>query len=132
MAVISEDLLAAHDQELADRLVKAGKLSRADLERATQLQNSIRERYGSLLVRLGLVSERDAATTMAVLLALKLAGSGDYPDYPLREEQLSAKFLRHHKVVSLACSDPAMHGESVVIRLLCKDNTMHDFGGLGF
>ncbi len=118
MAVATSELLSANDRDLGERLVASGKVTRGDLERTIQIQRGTRERLDSLLVRSGLVSEQDAAQALAGQLSLPLAGPADYPDFPLLEEELSAKFLKHHKVVPLSCDDAQL----VVAMADARDN----------
>ena len=89
-------------RKLGERLVATGKLPKGDLERALKLAED--GRLGPLLVKMGLVSERDVAETMAAELGLPLVAPKDYPDVPVLENRLSAKFLRHHRAVPLAAS----------------------------
>ncbi|MFZ5465917.1 MAG: type II secretion system ATPase GspE [Pseudomonadota bacterium] len=93
---------------LGDRLVAAGKLSPADLERGQRLAREGDGFLGPTLVRLGLVSERDVAETLAPLLGLPLAEAGDYPAVPVLEEQLAQRFLRQYKVVPLKAGEESI------------------------
>lgn len=105
MPTITEKNSWGLDRELASRLVRTGKLGRADLDRALRLQKGADDRLSLLLVRLGLVSERDVAETIAAQLSLPLANPRNYPDIPLLDKELSPKFLKHNKVIPLSDSD---------------------------
>lgn len=105
MAAAADDLVATLDRELGERLLRAGRISAAEFEQTLQLQRDTSERLDQLLVKLGLVSERDIAKALADLLSVALAEAGDYPDAPILEDRLSAKFLKHHKVVPLFASE---------------------------
>ena len=83
-------------------LVERGKLDGAGLERAVRLAGSSGERLGSLLPKLGLVSERDLAEALSGLLDLPLVGPADFPETPLLEEKLSPRFLRESRVLPLS------------------------------
>ena len=52
------DDLEGHERALGARLIEAGKLDRAGLERALKLRAESGERLSALLPKLGLVSER--------------------------------------------------------------------------
>jgi general secretion pathway protein E len=55
------------DQSFAKLLVERGKLRDADMRRALRVQEgqASREHLSRLIVRLGLISERDAADTLS-------------------------------------------------------------------
>ncbi len=93
-------------KRLGEILVERGKLDPANLERALKLQEGeSREKIGTILLRLGMVSGRDLADALADQLDLPLAGATDYPELPLLEERLSAKFLRDAQAVPLREDD---------------------------
>ena len=103
------------EEELCRALVQAGKLDAGGLERAFRLQSNASERLLELLPRLGLISERDLAEAMAHHLGLALVARCDYPDLPVLEDKISARFLREAHVlplsadsdgISLAMADP--------------------------
>lgn len=93
------------EQELGDTLVAAGKVEQAELERAFQLRQGEDDHLGSILVRLGLVSEQDVAGALRTQFSLPLAELTDYPDIPVLKEQLSPKFLKQHNIVPLAVTE---------------------------
>ncbi|HEY0721309.1 MAG TPA: type II secretion system ATPase GspE [Gammaproteobacteria bacterium] len=86
---------------IGDALVAAGKVAPADLERALAIGKQREERLGAILVRLGLVSERDVVEMVARQLGMPLVRSDEYPAEPVLPEQFAAKFLRHHLAVPL-------------------------------
>ena len=89
-------------KRLGEILIERGKLDPANLERALKLQaGESREKIGVILLRLGMVSGRDLADALADQLDLPLAQASDYPELPLMEERLSAKFLRDSQAVPL-------------------------------
>jgi general secretion pathway protein E len=90
-------------KRLGEILIERGKLDPANLERALKLQEGeSREKIGVILSRLGMVSSRDLADALAEQLDLPIAVAGDYPELPLLEERLSAKFLRDAQAVPLS------------------------------
>ncbi len=99
-------------QQLAigDQLVAEGKLSQADLDRALLVNENNSVGLGPLLVRLGLVSDRDLATVFAKSYDLPLLGDDDFPDVPIEDCQLSIKFLKEANIIPLA-----IDGDHIVI-----------------
>ncbi len=93
-------------KRLGEILVERGKLDPSNLERALKLQEGeSREKIGVILLRLGMVSGRDLADALADQLDLPLAQAADFPELPLMEERLSAKFLRDSQAVPLREDD---------------------------
>src|SRR4051812_16450730 len=81
-------------KRLGELLVERGKLDALALERALRLQQESGEKIGALLVTLGLVAQRDVAEALAAQLALPLLDGSGYPEFPMLEERVSARFLR--------------------------------------
>jgi general secretion pathway protein E len=93
-------------KRIGEILVERGKLDPANLERALKLQEGeSREKIGVILLRLGMVSGRDLADTLADQLDLPVAQATDFPELPLMEERLSSKFLRDAQAVPLREDD---------------------------
>jgi len=93
-------------KRIGELLIERGKLDLANLDRALKLQEGeSREKIGVILLRLGMVSGRDLADALAEQLDLPLAGAADFPELPLMEERLSAKFLRDAQAVPLREDD---------------------------
>jgi general secretion pathway protein E len=89
-------------KRIGEILVERGKLDPANLERALKLQEGeAREKIGVILLRLGMVSGRDLADALADQLDIPIAQASDYPELPLMEERISAKFLRDAQAVPL-------------------------------
>lgn len=83
-------------------MIEREKLTPADLERALRLQESGEQgRIGSLLLRLGMVSERDLAEALATQLVLQVAELSDYPELPVLEERVAVRFLKESKALPL-------------------------------
>ncbi len=102
-------------KRIGEILIERGKLDQANLERARRLQGESREKLGALLVTLGLCAQRDVAEALAAQLQLPLVDAGGYPEFPILEESVSARFLRDaHALpvredeteVALAMADP--------------------------
>jgi general secretion pathway protein E len=102
-------------KRLGEILVERGRLDQANLDRALRLQSESGERLGSLLVTLGLCAQRDVAEALAAQLALPLVDASGYPEFPILEERVSARFLREARALpvredeselGLAMADP--------------------------
>lgn len=101
------------ERDLCQALVQAGKLDAGGLDRACRLQSNGSEGLLELLPRLGLISERDLAEAIARQLGLPLVGQRDYPDTPVLEDKVSARFLREAHVLpgrSRHCPIGRRHG----------------------
>jgi len=110
------------DMPLEMRLIaylhNRGKLPAGDLARARKLADDSGEPLRAMLVRLGLVSDRDMANAAASVLELQLIGADEYPDEPVTADHLSLRFLKDLRVVPLradqdglevAVADPVDH-----------------------
>jgi general secretion pathway protein E len=86
---------------LGQYLLKSGKVNADALENALRLSKASGERLGVILIKLGLVSEQNITNALATLLKVPLIKASDYPDVPLYEEQISAKFLKAVKVLPI-------------------------------
>jgi general secretion pathway protein E len=93
-----------HD-EVCNYLLKSNRLKAGDLKRA----EVYREQHGgdliTLLVRLGLVSERDVAEAEASLLDLPLVSTNDLPEEAPDLGTLSYRFLKQNLLLPVAASD---------------------------
>jgi len=87
---------------IGEILIARGKLDAAGLERALRLQEGTQEKLGALLVTLGLVAQRDVAEALAQQLGLPLVESNGYPELPILEERVSARFLREARALPLS------------------------------
>ncbi len=90
------------ETSLGERLAKGGKVAPAGLERALRLRDASAEPLHVVLTRLGLVSERDMARALAAELGLPLAKKADFPDAPMLEGMIGARFLKEHRIIPLA------------------------------
>ncbi len=88
--------------DLGHLLVAQQKLTEADLQRARRVQDGSGEPLDILLVKLGLVSERDLAEAMAAQLHLPLVRPADYPDTPVLDREVSPRFFKDARAIPLA------------------------------
>ncbi len=87
---------------LGEILVERGKLDRTNLERALRLQEAEpMERIGAILVRAGMVAERDLGDALSSQLGVVLVDATAYPELPVLEEQVSPRFMRESRALPL-------------------------------
>ncbi|MEH6824730.1 MAG: ATPase, T2SS/T4P/T4SS family [Motiliproteus sp.] len=101
---VSQGIAAPSPQQrLGELLAKLGKLNSGDLNRAlrAQLEQVSYERLGCILVKLGLVSERDMVACLADQLDLEQVSIDSFPEQPLLQNQISAKFLKDNHTLIL-------------------------------
>ena len=96
------DDAAAVDEALGRVLIERGRLDPAGLGRAERVREASHAPLHLLLPKLGLVSEREVAETLAQLLDLPLAGEADYPDLPPAGDRISVNFLKEARILPLA------------------------------
>jgi general secretion pathway protein E len=89
-----ERVAAPERKPLGKILIERGKLDAEGLERALRLQQDGGEKLGVLLVTLGVCAQRDVAEALATQLGLALLDAKGYPEFPILEERISARFLR--------------------------------------
>ncbi len=90
------------DAALVDALRTKGRLKDADLARARRLHAETGGSLLGLLARLGLVSERDHAETVAEVLQLPLVSTKDAPELPPEGVALTTKFMKQFAICPVA------------------------------
>ncbi|MEO6170606.1 MAG: type II secretion system ATPase GspE [Lysobacter sp.] len=90
------------DASLVEALRAKGRLKDADLARARRLHAESGGSLLGLLARLGLVSERDHAETVAEVLALPLVSVKDAPELPPEGVLLTTKFMKQFAICPVA------------------------------
>ena len=90
------------DERIVAALLEKGRLKDADLARARRLPEEAGGSLLSLLARLGLVSERDHAETIATVLDLPLVSAKDAPELPPEGIALTIKFMKQFHVCPIA------------------------------
>ncbi|MBK1672625.1 type II secretion system protein GspE [Ectothiorhodospira shaposhnikovii] len=81
------------EQRLAEMVVSRGLSRPADVARARRLQQTEGGRLAAMLVRLGIVGERDMADVIAQAGGYPLLAAADYPPQPVDGIELSPRFL---------------------------------------
>ena len=89
---------------LGEILLARGKVSEDELDRVLRLQaaSTRPEKLGSLLTTLGVVSAKDIAQALAVQADLPYVETAAFPEMPILEERISARFLRDSRALPIA------------------------------
>ncbi len=113
---------------IGEALVRDNKLQAAELERALIVNDRRRDGIGPLLVRLGLVSEKDLARSYAERHDLPILQDDEWPEMPVTIDNLSPRFLKNARVVpiqeddeqvTLAITDPEDQFTVQALELAC-------------
>lgn len=94
--------------EVCEHLIESGRLKKADLKRAETFRDQNGGDLITLLVRLGLVSERDVAEAESSLLDLPLTGTADLPEEAPDIGKLSLRYLKQNLLLPVAVTDTDM------------------------
>lgn len=83
-------------------LINSGKLQKAELNRAKRFAGQgDDEPLSTLLVKLGMVSEKDVAQVLSDVSGFPLVGLNAYPDVSPLKEGIALRFLKQHKMIGL-------------------------------
>jgi general secretion pathway protein E len=88
--------------QLSGLLVEQGQCDTRSIERGRRVAAETGQRVDSVLMHLGLVTERGLAQAYAALLGLPAAGPARYPAEPLLPERLGPRFLRQARALPVA------------------------------
>jgi general secretion pathway protein E len=103
---VPEILPANPYDRFAQELVGRGKIREAEIVRAKRLSAQTDEqRIPALLVKLGVVSERDTAEVLAEVSGCPLVSPQDYPDTSPLPDTVSIRFLKENHLAGLAARD---------------------------
>jgi general secretion pathway protein E len=82
-------------------LVESGRLGSAEADRAVRLKTSQQsnESIAMILLQLGLISGRDLALAIVDVCGVPLIERKDYPDLAHISENISANFLKQHRLI---------------------------------
>ena len=89
-------------------LIESGRLKKSDLKRAETFRDQNGGDLITLLVRLGLVSERDVAEAESSLLDLPLISTADLPDEAPDIGKLSLRYLKQNLLLPVSVTDTDM------------------------
>ncbi len=94
--------------QFADCLVRRGKAREAEINRARRLAVQADDQpLPALLLKLGIVSERDAAEALCEVSGLRLVAANDYPPASPLPETVATRFLKENRIIGLGASDAA-------------------------
>ena len=96
------------ENEVCAYLIESGRLKQADLKRAETFRDQNGGDLITLLVRLGLVSERDVAEAESSLLELPLMSIADLPDEAPDIGKLSLRYLKQNLLLPVSITDTEM------------------------
>lgn len=114
---------------IGDLLVKNNKLRQTELEQALIVNDNHHEGIGPLLVRLGLVSDKDLVAAYAKRYDLPVLQDDELPGIPVDNGELSIKFLNTMRVVpvseedeqiTLAVTDPEDQFTIQAVEMACE------------
>lgn len=111
MTTVITDSLENHSDSrpmLGQILLKKGKIKQADLDRALRAQLETDQPLGSVLVRLGIITEQELAVVLSRYLDIKLALTKDYPSIPVEDSGISVNYMRTVELVPLYEDDESM------------------------
>jgi len=89
-------------EAVCDFLLSSNRLKQADLKRAETYQEQNGGDLIALLVRLGLVSEKDVAETESSLLELPLIRTADLPEEVPELPGISVRYLKENQILPIA------------------------------
>jgi len=89
-------------------LVVEERLRPADLERSLRLAQSESLPLSAVLLRLGVITERDIAEAIAATTGLPLLSAGEYPASAELPPELSHRFLKEARVLPLSQADDCL------------------------
>ena len=103
MASVESLIKANSDRDLGDYLLQSGKLRAVDLARVKRVQaeQGDGQRLSRLLVRLGVVGERDVAEALAQLCDTRVVEAAEYPAGVEAGNALSQRFMQENLVLPL-------------------------------
>jgi general secretion pathway protein E len=100
--------------KIGELLVQQGKISERDVERTLLAQSEMGDMFAQVLVKLGLVSEHDAALALSEQMGIALLAASDYPEEPLHLEALAQEFLINNATVPVLVTDEMVKFAAVV------------------
>ena len=104
------ETIQAHPYDrFAQELVARGKVREGEVIRARRLSAQTDEqRIPALLVKLGVVSERDAAEVLAEVSGCRLVAPTDFPEASPFPESVSIRFLKENHLAGVGSGDGAL------------------------
>jgi len=103
------DHLEDQAAELCQLMIDQGRLRRSDLNRARAYRDQHGGNLLTLLVRLGLVSERDLAAAQSEMLGIALCTEKDYPEQAPDIDSISVRFMKQQHLVPVRVEERRLH-----------------------
>jgi general secretion pathway protein E len=93
--------------KIGELLNERGKLDAANLDRALKVQDTARlagsrEKIGSILTRMGMVSHRELATALAEQRGWAIVESQEFPEIPVMEDAISSRFILEARAIPVS------------------------------
>ncbi len=105
---VNENLPADCYGQFADCLVRKGKVREAEINRARRLAAQTDDQtLPALLMKLGILSERDIAEALAEVSGLPLIGGNDYPETSPLPDAVASRFLKENRIVGIGTQEDA-------------------------
>jgi general secretion pathway protein E len=100
---VDQSILHMDRGEFCAFLVETGKINQADADRAMRLFSDQAGQASliSLIIKLGLLSDKDLAAAISSFTNLPIIEKKEYPDELIESERVSLKFLKENKVLLL-------------------------------
>jgi len=86
-------------------LVAGGRLDKEDLKRAREVQQETNQGLASVAIKLGFVAEAEMAKAVSSVFDIPVVADKDFPEVPVCEDRLSAKFLKTARALPLEETD---------------------------
>jgi len=92
--------------QFADCLVHKGKVREAEINRARRLAAQTDDQtLPALLMKLGILSERDIAEALSEVTSLPLIGGNDYPETSPLPDTVASRFLKENHIVGIGAQE---------------------------
>jgi len=106
---VLEDSLPDENGRIAQLLESEGRLVAQDYQRAGRLAAESGVSVWNMLLKLGLVAEKDLARAFAEVLGLQQVDGDELPEVALFEESVSQRFLKDSRVLPLYLDQDRLH-----------------------
>lgn len=110
------------DFKLGSLLVKAGKITKIQLDQAVEEQKTGKKRLGEVLKSMGLITEGELQMALTDQNALETINLKNFEVNPLLIDKLGKEFCLQFRMVPIEC---VQTGREVILRLAVS--TRHDF-----
>ena len=97
------------DEQIAQLLEAEGRLMAQDRQRASRLAAESGVSVWNMLLKLGLVAEKDLAHAFSEVLGLQQVKGDELPEVALFEDSVSQRFLREARVLPLYLDQDRLH-----------------------